>query len=301
MAELGEDDAAAAVRAKVHTRSVDRAAEGTGHRRRVDQSPRHAIDGDLDSGETGHLVRCRSRAVDGHIGFEAPAALRGHATHPYALTNHAGHPLAGEHACAPAHGVGEQPADERHDVHVPLAGREDHLVHVRGDLEIGLELARVVGRDDLDGIAPASETLHGLLELRAPGGLLLPSEGAVLLVPVATSELHHERQVLGHAGRVELVVVTRRLVEGIRPREARAGRPAAWRSCLEHGDLGATLREPVGDIRAYAARADHDNVGPAHVSAPVTVTATRFMSTRSAVWRGREWAPASRAAGCSAA
>src|SRR5882724_13041525 len=106
---------------------------------------------------------------------------------------------------------------------------------------------------------------------------------------------------LAHAGRVELVVVARRLVEGIRPREARAGRPAPRRPCLEHGDLGATLREAVGDIRAYAARADHDNVGIAHVSSPVTVTATRCMVIRPAAWRAREWAPASRAAGCSAA
>ena len=148
-----------------------------------------------------------------------------------------------------------------------------------GDLEIRLELARVVGRDDLDGIAPAPEPLHGLLELRSPEGLLLPGECALLLVPVATSELDNERQVLGHAGRVELVVVTRRLVEGIRPREARAGRSAPRRPRFEHGDLRATLREPVGDVRAHAARADHDDVGLAHVS--------RFMSARPAVSRAR--------------
>src|SRR4030095_8969866 len=56
----------------------------------------------------------------------------------------------------PGHGMGEQPADERHDVHVSLARREDHLVHVGRDAKVGLELARVLGPDDLDGIAPAS-------------------------------------------------------------------------------------------------------------------------------------------------
>src|SRR5262249_59205839 len=103
--------------------------------------------------------------------------------------------------------------------------------------------ARVVCRDDLDGIAPAPEPLDGLFELRSPEGLLLPGQRALLLVPVAVSQLAHERQVLGHAGCVELVIVTRRLVEGVRPREARAGRPAPRRSRFEYRDLCATLRE----------------------------------------------------------
>ena len=111
MAELGEDDAAPAVRSKVHTRGVDRTAESAGHGGRVDESPGHAIDGNLDSGQPGHLVRRGACAVDDHVGLEARAALRGHAAHTHALANHTGHPLAGEHARASAHGVGEQPAD----------------------------------------------------------------------------------------------------------------------------------------------------------------------------------------------
>ena len=140
---LGEDDAAGAVRPEVDARRVDGPPQRARHRRRVDQPPGDAIEGDLDAGQPGHLVRRRSRAVDHRVGLEAVPARRGHAAHARALAEHAGHALARQHAGAEAHGVGEQGADERHDLHVALALRVDHLVHVRRDVQIRLEGARL--------------------------------------------------------------------------------------------------------------------------------------------------------------
>src|SRR2546430_13377791 len=98
MAELGEDDAAPAVRSKVHTRGVDRTAESAGHGGRVDESPGHAIDGNLDSGQAAHPGRRGACTVDDHVGVEARAALRGHASHTHALANLTGRPLPRAHA-----------------------------------------------------------------------------------------------------------------------------------------------------------------------------------------------------------
>ena len=149
----------------------------------------------------------------------------------------------------------------------------------------GSSLRASCGRDDLDRIAPAREPLHRFLQLGPGKGLLFPGERALLLVPVAAPELAHERQVLDHARRVEIVVVARRLVEGVRPREARAGRPASRGARLEHGDPGAALGEPVGDVRADAARADHDDVRAAHM-APTRCANTGFPRPRRGRGRG---------------
>ena len=76
------------------------------------------------------------------VGLEAVPVGRGHAAHAPALAEHARHGPARQHAGAEAPGVGEQRADERHDFHVALARGEDHLVHVRRDVQVRLEGAR---------------------------------------------------------------------------------------------------------------------------------------------------------------
>src|SRR5262245_27050175 len=72
-------------------------------------------------------------------------------------------------------------------------------------------------------------------------------------------QLLRERGVLLHRRDVEVVIVARRLAEGVGPREARARGSAAGRAGVQDGDAGATLSQAIGDVGADAAGPDDDD------------------------------------------
>ena len=199
-----------------------------------------------------------------HVGLEALAALGGHALDPRARADHRRHAPAGEHAGAAARGLREQRADEGDHLHVALARRPHDLFHDGRDVEIRLELAGLPRRDPLDRVAPAGEPLHRLPEAREAGRAFLPRERAVLVEPATAAQLLGEPGVLLHAGDVEVVVVARGLVEGVRPGEARPGRAGAGRARVQHRDGGPALGQAIGHVGADAPRSDHEDVGALH-------------------------------------
>ena len=111
-------------------------------------------------------------------------------------------------------------------------------------------------------VGGTGETFDWSIARRAAalGRRLGPRQAAVLMEPGAI-QLLRERGVLLHGRDVEVVIVARRLAEGVGPREARARGSAAGRAGVQDGDTGATLSQAIGDVRADAAGPDDDDHG----------------------------------------